>query len=181
MFYLKYQCEGNIIDIDGPQHEDVVSSLPSGAGASARGSKQAASIVVRPPPSSQPDIPSIVSRYQIPKLEACTMTADDILLYGLCYAGFGRDRQQVKEKLSVDRFKAHYGSEPRTVKDLMVDLLDDFPSMGFKDLLMGLNWLKLYDIECVLAGRWNYSEGVCREKCRETVQRIQFQRKINCF
>jgi hypothetical protein len=89
------------------------------------------------------------------------MTADDILLYGLCYAGFGRDRQQVKEKLSVDRFKAHYGSEPCTVKDLMTDLLDEFPSMSFKDLLMGLNWLKLYDVECVLAGRWNYSEGTC--------------------
>ena len=185
MFYFKYHLEGNVIDINEPQqHADVVSSLPSGAGANAKKSKQAASTVVRSSPSYQPkpDIPSIVSRYQIPKLEASTMTADDILLYGLCYAGFGRDRQQVKEKLSVDRFKAHYGLEPRTVKDLMVDLLDEFPSMSFKDLLMGLNWLKLYDIECVLAGRWNYSEGVCREKCKETVRRIQsFKEKLIVF
>jgi len=47
---------------------------------------------------------------------------------------------------------------------------------------MGLNWLKLYDIECVLAGRWNYSEGVCHEKCRETVKRIQsFKEKLIYF
>jgi len=86
---------------------------------------------------------------------------------------FGIERQQVTEKLSVDRFKAHYGPEPRTVNDLMFDLIDEYPSTSFKELLMGPNWLKLYDIECVLAGRWNYSEGVCRDKCRDTVRRIQ--------
>ena len=67
------------------------------------------------------------------------------------------------------------------VKNLMIDLPNEFPSTSLKDLLMGLNWLKLYDIECVLAGR-NYSEGVCREKCRETVKRIQsFKEKLICF
>jgi hypothetical protein len=47
---------------------------------------------------------------------------------------------------------------------------------------MGFNWLKLYDIECILSGRWNCSEGVCREKCRETVQCIQsFKEKLIVF
>jgi len=47
---------------------------------------------------------------------------------------------------------------------------------------MGLNWLKLYDIESVLAGRWNYDESVCRDKCRETTRRIQsFRERIIVF
>ncbi len=50
-------------------------------------------------------------------------------------------------KTSVDRFKAHYGPEPRSVKDLMSDLCHKFPDTSFEELLMGLNWLKLYDIE----------------------------------
>jgi hypothetical protein len=105
MFYFKYQLEGNAIDVNRLQHADVnVSSLPS-AGANTKGSKQTAGKAMWSQPSSQADIPSIVSRYQIPKLEACTMTAGDILMYGLFYAGFGQDQQQVKEKLSVDRFK----------------------------------------------------------------------------
>ena len=105
------------------------------------------------PPSSRADVPSIVACYQVPKFDSDIMTVDDIFLYGLCYVGFGREWQQVKEQLSVDQFNAHYGLEPRMVKDLMIDLRNELPSTCLKDLLMGLNWLKLYDIECVLAGR----------------------------
>lgn len=36
---------------------------------------------------------------------------------------------------------------------------------------MGLNFLKLYDIESGLAGRWNYDESTCRNKCPETTMR----------
>ena len=54
-------------------------------------------------------------------------------------------------KTSVDHFKAHYRLEPHSVKDLMSDLCHEFPDTSFKELLMGLNWLKLYDIELVLA------------------------------
>jgi len=80
------------------------------------------------------------------------MTADDILRYGLFYVGFGEERQRVLETKSVDRFKAHYGPEPRTVKDIMSDMCNNFPDMCFRELLMGLNWLKMYDTEHVLAG-----------------------------
>ena len=87
------------------------------------------------------------------------MTSEDIFFYGLCYVGFGEEGQKVAMKKSVDRFKAHYGPEPRSVKDLMSDLCHEFPDSSFKELLMGLNWLKLYDIESVLAARWNYDVG----------------------
>jgi hypothetical protein len=40
------------------------------------------------------DVPSIVSRYMVPKkLDAVTITPDEILMYGLMYVGFGKDRQ----------------------------------------------------------------------------------------
>ena len=77
----------------------------------------------------------------------------------------------------VDRFKAHYGPEPRSVKDFMSHLCHEFPDTSFKELLMGLNWLKLYDIELVLAARWNYDESICRDKCCETTLRIESLRE----
>jgi len=110
------------------------------------------------------------------------MTSKDILFYGLCYAGFGEGHQRVVMRTSIDCFKAHYGPEPRSVKDLMSDLCNEFPDMTFKEILMGLNWLKLYDIETVLAGRWNYDESVCRDKCRKTTRRIEsFRERLNVF
>lgn len=132
--------------------------------------------------TSPEDQPCVTSRYRVPRLDASIMTAQDILAYGLMYVGFGKERQNVVQKTSVDRFKAHYGPEPQAVKDLMTDLISSFPSTSFKELLMGLNWLKLYDIEAVLAGRWGYSEAVCRDKCREVVCHIQaFREELISF
>jgi len=74
------------------------------------------------------------------------MSSEDIIFYSLCYVGFGEECQRVVMKTSVDHFKAHYGPEPWSVKDLMSDLCYEFP--------------ELYDIELVLAGRWNYDESV---------------------
>ena len=110
------------------------------------------------------------------------MTVDDILFYGLCYVGFGEERQNVVIETSVDQFKAHFGPEPKTVKDLMSDLCEEFPDTSFKELLMALNWLKLYDIESVLAARWDYDESTCRSKIRETTKRIQsFKERLIVF
>jgi len=115
-------------------------------------------------------------------MDASIMTADDILRYGLFYVGFGENRQRVVEAKSVDRFKAHYGPEPRTVKDIMSDVCSKFPDTCFRDLLMGLNWLKMYDTEHVLAGRWNFDESVCRAKCQETTRRLEsFRNELIVF
>jgi hypothetical protein len=147
----------------------------------ARGPPSDSRSAARPPPP-QKDTPSVIARYTVPKLDARLMTLEDILYYGLCYVGFGEERQNVITETSVKRFKAHFGPEPRTVKDLMHDLVDEFPKTTFKELLMGLNWLKLYDIESVLAGRWNYDESVCRDKVKETARRIQsFKEKVIVF
>lgn len=72
------------------------------------------------------------------------LTDEDILLFGLSYVGFGEERQQVRKKLNVDRFKAHFGSEPKTVKDVSHALNEEFgSSIVYKDVMMPMSWLKL--------------------------------------
>ena len=106
-----------------------------------------------------------ISCHTVPKLDASIMTSEDMLFYGLCYIGFGEEQQRVVMKTSADQFKAHYGPEPWSVKDLMSDLCNEFPDTKFKEPLLGLNWLKLSDIESVLSGHWNYDESVCSDTC----------------
>ena len=60
----------------------------------------------------------------------------------------------------------------------MSDLCCEFPDTTFKELMMGLNWLELYDIESVLAGRWNYDESVCRDKCQETKKNCLWSKHV---
>ena len=71
------------------------------------------------------------------------LTHHDILHFGLVHVGFGDERQNVREKLTVDRFKSFFGSEPRTVKDVLLDLKEEFPNIVFKEVMMSMNWLKL--------------------------------------
>ena len=70
---------------------------------------------------------AVVSRYTIPRMDAMIITVDDILHYVLCYVGFGDKWQKVVRVTNVDRFKAHFGPKPRTVKDLNSKLLEKFP------------------------------------------------------
>lgn len=78
------------------------------------------------------------------------ITTEDILFFGLCHVGFGEERQQVREKLCVSRFIAHFGVEPRTVKDLLLELKEKFTALVFKQVMMALNWLKM--CKSLLAG-----------------------------
>lgn len=72
------------------------------------------------------------------------LTNEDILFFGLTYVGFDDKRQKVRNTLNVDRFKAHFGAEPRTIKDLLNDLKEEFTSdLIYRDVMMTLNWLKI--------------------------------------
>ena len=83
-------------------------------------------------------------RYGIAVDREMLLTNEDILFFGLTYAGFGEERQQVRDTLNIARFKAHFGPEPRTVKDILFDLKETFgSSIIYKDVLMAMNWLKL--------------------------------------
>ena len=83
-------------------------------------------------------------RYGIDIERQMLLTEDDILFFGLSYAGFAEPRQGVRNSLNIDRFKAHFGPEPRTVKDILLDLKAEFGGgIVFKDVMMAMNWLKL--------------------------------------
>ena len=142
-------------------------------------------------------------RYGIDVERQMILTEEDILFFGLTYIGFGEERQQVRDSLNVQRFKAHFGPEPITVKDLLLDLKEDFGSgIIYKDVMMAMNWLKLCkkfilhftlhmlsffhslfilfilvswldEVEHVLAGRWKYGEDYIRSVVQDNTRKIQ--------
>ena len=43
-------------------------------------------------------------------------STSDIFAYGLLLVGFGEDRQKCSKQLSLQRFQAHFGVDPKTIK-----------------------------------------------------------------
>ena len=82
-------------------------------------------------------------KYGIVSGRVMLLTDEDILFFGLSYAGFEETRQNVRANLNIDRFKAFFGPEPRTVKDLLYDLKEKYPDIIYRDVMMTMNWLKL--------------------------------------
>lgn len=58
---------------------------------------------------------------------------------------------------------------------LIIDLKKYQPHkmIDVASLLMAITWMKLYDMEEVMAGRWGFSEKYCRDTVREYVSRIR--------
>ncbi|KAL7499474.1 hypothetical protein ACHAWT_007755 [Skeletonema menzelii] len=111
------------------------------------------------------------------------MTEDTVLFHGLNYVGFSPQRQNnVKNRqLLVDRFKAHFGPEPISVTDLLLELVKRFgESFSFKFLMMTLHWFKCYPVEHCMSGLWGFGEEFCRKKVREIAENIRsfFEEKI---
>ena len=98
-----------------------------------------------------------------------------LLSYGLSLVGFGPERQNVTFDMNVKRFKAFYGPGPRTLRALLSDLEEEFESIVCKDVLMTLNWFKLYESQHVLSGRWGYCEKTVEKKIKENAKKIQAQ------
>jgi len=99
----------------------------------------------------------------------------EILAEGLSHVGFDESRQKCREGLNVRRFRAHYGVGPGAIKNLFFDLQrcqpDKYHELGY--VFMAASWLKLYDTEEVMVGRWNFGEEHCRNMVRDYVERIQ--------
>ncbi len=133
-------------------------------------------------------------RFNIDVQRQMLLTCEDIQLFGLSYVGFGNERQSVRNQLNMSRFSSHFGVEPQTVKDLLVDLKDEFTGgLIYREVFMTLNWLKLCkfrmssllvvslvsymystdDSEHVLAGRWKYGEAYIRDAPKSTAKKIQ--------
>jgi hypothetical protein len=116
--------------------------------------------------------------------EAVAVAADNgndenfMLSKGLSLVGFDEKRQRVTKSQNEERFQAFYGVGSKPVSALYNDLKTANPEVFDKDryleyFFMTLNWLKLYDTEWVLAGRWCYHEETCRPKIKEIACLIQ--------
>lgn len=115
--------------------------------ASSRGSKPSIESATRLPVSTI-HIPALVTSILV------SISAPDILFYGLLYAGFDLKRQQANnEKRRVDWFKSFYGVEPSTVSPIFDDLRNEYPDINFKVALMTMQWLFLYPTYPVLSGQ----------------------------
>ena len=106
------------------------------------------------------------------------MGSEWILSFGLGIVGFGPARQHVSDDLNIKRFRSHFGIGPKAIlsiaKDLHIDLKDKKGHHNeLKFLMMALCWLKLYDTEHVMAGRWGFGEEFCRETVKRYVRKLQ--------
>ncbi len=98
----------------------------------------------------------------------------NLLSLGLTLGGFPEFRQKVDDVLKMRRrFRAFYGVSPRALVALYHDLLTIFPKVDPGQLLMSMNWLKLYDTEHVMAGRWGLDEETIRRRVRDCISKIQ--------
>ena len=98
-------------------------------------------------------------RFESPTPGLSILTSTSILVNGLVYAGFELDRQEKNNtRRKIDWFKSFYGVEPSTLLPFFLDLKDEYPDICYKNCLMTMNWLYLYDTYPVLSGRWKYCE-----------------------
>lgn len=115
-----------------------------------------------------------------------SLTVADLLAAGLLYAGFTPTRlQKNNTSRKIKWFKAFYGVEPTTVSPFFQDLKQSYPGIAFKDCLMTMNWLYLYESYPVLSGRWKYCEEYIAQKIMDygdkmakvAMKKIDFQLK----
>lgn len=101
-------------------------------------------------------------------------SVDYVLRFGLLKVGFSEQRQhRVRHDLNMERFTDHFGIVPKAVRAMYKDIKKDRPSSGLTYLLLALNWLKLYDTEHVLSGRWKFCEDHLRVKLKGYARHIQ--------
>lgn len=105
------------------------------------------------------------------------LDGDYILKIGLQFVGFDDRRQKVRNDLNMKRFRAHYGCGPKGLAALYKDLINsqhnNVDSFNLRDFLMAFNWLKLYDTQHVLAGRWGLYEETISVKLLDYTKAIQ--------
>ena len=79
------------------------------------------------------------------------MNVKSVMSFGLEMVGFGAKRQNVRDNLSIQRFRSHFGIGPAVIVAIIADTTNDI--VDLKHLLMTLCWLKLYKTEHVMSRR----------------------------
>ena len=99
---------------------------------------------------------------------------EEILGKGLCLVGFNRQRQlRVNANRNLNRFKSFFGVGPKVLSNLFNDLREKNDSFCLTGGLMVMDWLKSYDRQHRMAGRWGLCEETIGPKLRLYAQWIQ--------
>jgi len=117
------------------------------------------------PQKEQATLPLVTRRIEIelPLLEDSTL----LLSYGLKCAGFDEKRQaNTRLSFNIDRFAAHFGTGPKTVRAMLFDLKQEHPHVIVKHALMTLYFLKTYVTQHIMAGIWGYVEDFIGKKVK---------------
>ena len=110
------------------------------------------------------------------------ITEEWMLRTGLTFVGFPPSRQKVRTIQNLSRFKAFYGVGPKALVALHNDLLEEgIGSLDAKDFFMAISWLRLYDTEHVMAGRWGLSEEIIRNRVKRHTLAIQALKEKKIF
>ena len=96
------------------------------------------------------------------------LSSAELQKLGLKYVGFGESCQTCSSDLSNRRFRAHYGVDSPAVKALIADLQARGEKVDPKKLFMTICWLKLYDMEEVMAGRWTIERNIAEIQFKNT-------------
>ncbi len=101
------------------------------------------------------------------------MNVRSVMSFGLEMVGFGAKRQKVRDTLSMQRFRSHFGIGPEAIIDLFADTKHDKRDTLLSHLMMTLCWLKLYETKHVMSGRWGFGEEFCRDTVKVFALRLQ--------
>ena len=106
------------------------------------------------------------------------LTADQVLHQGLNSVGFRNHRvQNVSRATNVERFRAHYGSNPLVYAQIWEDLQQlihfEATAKDFHLFLMSVHFLKCYPTEAQLAATFNVCEKTVRKWCWFFARKIQ--------
>ena len=107
----------------------------------------------------------------IQSLSIRKLTPDESFELGLKLVGFDENRNGSRDVM-MRRFRAFFGIGPKAFCSMYNDL-SSRDRMEASNLFMALNWLRIYDNEHVLAGRWMLDEKTIRTRVRKTVTAIQ--------
>jgi hypothetical protein len=87
---------------------------------------------------------------------------DNILQIGLVLAGYNPKQRNRQYDQLITWFKANYGAHPLVVSILWEQLLSIDDEQNIKYFFLCLSWLKNYDTEAILAGRWQLEDDTVR-------------------
>ena len=124
-----------------------------------------------------PNIITALSKTELDcKNEDAAMKVKSVMLFGLGLVGFGVKRQNIRNKLNLQLFRSHFGIGPEAIIPIIADIKHNKSkreNIILSHLLMTLCWLKLYENEHVISGRWGFGEEFCRDTVKQITSRLQ--------